>query len=111
MEIELRGLQEESEGERRDLVDDLLVVAGIADWITPLIGFLGQFIRGWVFFNLPGDMIWEVSEALAAAGVDVRNEMLIGVEPGSRYTFYVSRRQVRRARRVLRSLGLRGGNI
>jgi len=56
-------------------------------------------------------MIWEVSEGLAAAGVGVRNEMLIGFEPGSRYTFYVSRRQVRRARRVLRSLGLVGGNI
>jgi len=111
MEIELSGLQEEGEGERRDLVDDLLVIGGIADWITPLIGFAGELIRGWEFFNVPGYMIWEVSEGLAAAGVGVRNEMLIGFEPGSRYTFYVSRRQVRRARRVLRSLGLVGGNI
>jgi len=111
MEIDLSGLQEEEEGERRDLADDLLVLASSTDWLTPMIGFAGQVLRGWEFFNVPGDMIAEVRAALAGEDVELRNQMLIGFEPGSRFTFYVPRRQVRRAKRVLRSLGLRGGNL
>lgn len=75
--------QEEQAGPRLgDQLDRLLAAGSTLDWITPMIGWAGEALVGWAFFNIPAEYMAEVRWALRSYGLAPCNEMLLGWECG-----------------------------